>query len=46
MLDKKAALARIQKGPTLDFFFNVDEGKKAPNTTKSGLSSARQRNVI
>ena len=28
------------------FFFLVDEGKKDPNTTKSGPLSARQRNAM
>ena len=32
-------------GPTLTFFF-PDEGKEDPNSTKSGPSSARQRNAI
>ena len=42
--------ARIQeffeKGPTLTTLFLVDGGKDEPNTTKSGLLSARQRNTI
>ena len=33
-------------GPALTTFFLVDEGRKDPNTTISGPSSARQRNAI
>ena len=40
----------VRGGPTLTRFFCccflVDEGRKDPNTTISGPSSARQRNAI
>ena len=36
----------VRGGPTLTFFFIVDEGWEDPNTTISGPSSARQRNAI
>ena len=35
----------VRGGPTLTFFL-VDEGRKDPNTTKSGPSLARQQNAI
>ena len=38
--------AGIRGGPALTIFFLVDEGRKDPNTTISGPSSARQRNTI
>ena len=36
-----------REGPTLTCFLYVfDEGREDPNSTKSGPSSARQRNAI
>ena len=35
-----------QKGSNSDIFSLVDEGRKDPNDTKSGSSSALQRNAI
>ena len=35
-----------QRGSNFDNVFLVDEGREDPNTTISGPSSARQRNVI
>ena len=34
------------RGPTLTIFILLDEGKEDPSSTKSGPSSARQRNAI
>ena len=37
----------VRGGPTFTtFFFQFDEGRKGPNTSNSGQSTARQRNAI
>ena len=36
----------FQRGSNFDYVFLVDERREDPNTTKSGPSSARQRNAI
>ena len=36
----------VRGGPTLTTFFVLVEGRNDHNTTRSGLSSARQRNAI
>ena len=42
--DQESFFSEGGGGPTLTFL--IDEGKEDPNTTISGPSSARQRNVI
>ena len=36
----------FQRGSNYDYVLLVDEDREDPNATKSGLSSARQRNAI